>query len=578
MMMANRRLYLIALNVLVLTVFVSLLTVQTGAQEQPFHFGLDLSYVNEMEDCGAVYRENGEPRDPFELFAEHGATLVRARLWHNPDWTVYSTLDDVKRTFQRTQDAGMATLLDFHYSDNWADPGRQEIPLAWQDIEDTEALAEAVYAYTYSVLAELHNEDLTPAYVQVGNETNAGILLRNTGERSWSRDAVLFNAGIRAVRDFAQSTDTDPQIILHIAQPENTTWWFTEAERAGITDFDVIGISYYPQWSTFSIGDLGAQVTDLRLRFGKEVMIVETAYGWTREAVRETASNILNQGLLGYPFTPEGQRRFMTDLTQSLISNGAAGVVYWEPAWVSTGCSTRWGQGSHWENATFFDFQNDNELLEVIEFLTADYHYPPTENLADGVIESAYGDPLLEDGTGDVLNDVAALDLDQLYVRVDGDTLMLAVTLAGDIFSQEGSYLIYFDTTHDDQGADVDVGRRPIVAADPYKPEYRLDISITGERSTTRGSYTLNAWIDHRWTAVTFTGGAAILPGEPSVIELQIPLTLLNHPERLNLAVISTDRGRARSASDILGTGTVPPESPDALVLDQFIEVDLLER
>ena len=85
---------------------------QDAASE--FYFGVDLSYVNEVEDCGAVYRENGEPQEPFELFARHGATLVRARLWHNPDWTNYSTLADVKRTFARARDAGMATLLDFH--------------------------------------------------------------------------------------------------------------------------------------------------------------------------------------------------------------------------------------------------------------------------------------------------------------------------------------------------------------------------------------------------------------------------------------------------------------------------------
>lgn len=84
----------------------------------PFYLGVDLSYVNEMEDCGAVYTENGVSQDPFHLFSEHGANLVRARLWHNPNWTKYSTLADVERTFSRAQEAGMVTLLDFHYSDN----------------------------------------------------------------------------------------------------------------------------------------------------------------------------------------------------------------------------------------------------------------------------------------------------------------------------------------------------------------------------------------------------------------------------------------------------------------------------
>ena len=129
-----------------------------------------------------------------------------------------------------------------------------------------------------------------------GNETNSGLLKRDV-ELDWPRDAKLFNAGIRAVRDLPPRRAQHPKIVLHVAQPENTGWWFTQAEAAGITDFDVIGISYYPQWSTFSIADMGAQISALRQRFGKDVMIVETGYGWTREAVDETADNILDQGL-----------------------------------------------------------------------------------------------------------------------------------------------------------------------------------------------------------------------------------------------------------------------------------------
>ncbi len=548
----------------------------THAQETaaPFYFGVDLSYVNEMDDCGAVYRENGDPHDPFTLFAEHGANLVRARLWHNPDWTEYSTLDDVKRTFLRAQSQDMSTLLDIQYSDNWADPAKQEIPAAWQDMDDEE-LAEAVYDYTTVVLSELAAQDLVPAFVQVGNETNSGILKRD-GEQDWGRDATLFNAGIRAVRDFAAGTGTDLQILLHVAQPQNTNWWFTQAEAAGITDFDVIGISYYPQWSTFSIADMGAQVGYLRQRFGKQVMVLETGYAWTRDAVDESASNILNQGLRGYPFSPEGQLRFMTDLTQSLISNGAIGVVYWEPAWVSTECSTRWGQGSHWENATFFDFQNDNELLPAINFLRDDYLHPAV--LADGVIEASYGDPLLADSTAEVLDDHSVLDLDSLYVHTDESTVSLALRIAGDIFADEGSYLFYFDTTHDAFGADVDVGRRPITVADPYKPEFRLDVSIMQEGDTTRGSYALNAWMEGEWQEISFTGGAAISAAATSVIELNLSLALLADPQQVNIAVLSTDRGRVHTATDVLGSDDAPATSSEALILDAFFPVDLAQQ
>lgn len=534
--------------------------------QSAFYFGVDLSYVNEVEGCGAVYFENGAQRDPFELFADHGANLVRARLWHNPDWTEYSTLPDVMRTFQRAQDAGMDTLLDFHYSDNWADPGRQEVPAAWEEITETDALAEVLYQYTYDTLMELHAANLTPAFVQVGNETNSGMLRGETEELNWGRQAPLFNAGIRAVRDFSTETDTTPQIILHIAQPENTGWWFTEAELAGITDFDVIGISYYPQWSTFSIADTGAQVSYLRQRFNKEVMVVETAYGWTRDALNETAGNILNQGLRGYPFSPEGQRRFMTDLTQSLISNGGLGVVYWEPAWVSTSCTTRWGQGSHWENATFFDFQNNNELLEGIDFLNHPYAYPASV---------AFDAPLAEDGTGDVLDTIAALDLTALHVASDEHMIALHLTVGGDIYSDRGNYLFYFDTTNDDQGATDDVARRPITVAAPYHPEFRLDVTIREERGTVNGSIALHAWTEGDWEAITFTGRASIIADDESTIELVIPRALLNNPEALYLAVISTDSARAHTAADILGTEFVPSDWDAELTLDTFFEYAL---
>ncbi len=415
---------------------------------------------------------------------------------------------------------------------------------------------------------ELHAENLTPAFVQVGNETNSGLLKRDAVELDWPRDAPLFNAGIQAIRDFAAETGTDPQIILHVAQPENTDWWFTGAEEAGVTDFDVIGISYYPQWSTFSIADLGAQVKYLRQRFGKAVMVVEIGYAWTRDAVDETADNILTQGIRGYPFTPEGQRRFMTDVTQSLISNGALGVVYWEPAWVSTECFTRWGQGSHWENATFFDFHNNNEALEAINFPSQDYWYP--ERPADGIIEENYGAPLVTDETSDVLDNITALDLMQLYVSKSENSISLALTTVGDVSVGQGNTLIYFDTTHDAQGADVDPGKRPITASDPFKPEFRLDINSSG-------SILFNAWNGSEWEQLAFTGNSTILAGEPSVLEIQIPLALLGHPDRLYLAVLSTDRSRAHTAGDILGTAFVPSDWSTELILDQFIEVPLTE-
>ena len=535
-----------------------------------FYLGVDLSYVNEMDDCGAVYLENGIAQDAFQLFSRHGASLVRARLWHNPDWTDYSTVPDITKTFRRAKEAGMATLLDFHYSDNWADPGKQAIPAAWQGMDEDE-LVEAVYDYTYDVLMELHENGLMPRFVQVGNETNSG-MLKQVAALDWPRDARLFNAGIKAVRDAAKETNTNPKIILHVAQPENAGWWFQNAIENGITDFDVIGLSYYPQWSSFSVSDVGGQVTYLRQKFDKDVMIVETAYLWTLDAADETASNILNKGVRGYPFTVEGQRQFMIDLSQNLISNGALGVVYWEPAWVSTPCSTRWGQGSHWENATFFDFKNNNEVHAGIEFLSFDYEYPT--QLMDGVIEKDYGEPILVDEEGDNLEQVPHLDLLSLYTMDMGDSVSIGLSIAGEIYDDPwGGYFVYLDTTQDSSGANVDVGKRPITVADPYKPEFRLDIFAIDRKGTISGSYELHAWDGIEWELITMTGGLAIQNGVPSIIEIQLPKALLGNPEFLNIGIISVGRGRVHTAGDLMGSSPSPADWNEDVMLRDFAQL-----
>ena len=543
--------------------------------EADFYLGVDLSYVNEMDDCGAVYLENGEPQDAYQLFKNHGSNLVRVRLWHNPEWTDYSDYNDIVRTLTRAKQAGMATILDFHYSDNWADPGKQAIPAAWQGFDD-EQLEQAVYDYTFQVLEDLYQLGLMPEFVQVGNETNSG-MLKQVMRLDWPRDAKLFNAGIKAVRDIADKTNTNPKIILHVAQPENAGWWFKEATENNIVDFDVIGLSYYPQWSPFSVSDLGPHINYLRNRFGKEVMIVEIAYPWTLDAVEETASNILYQGIRLYPISIEGQRQFMIDVTQNLISNGALGVVYWEPAWVSTQCTTRWGQGSHWENATFFDFKNNNEVHAGIEFLSYDYLY--TDRIVSGVPGEYYVESLAEDEIGDNFTASPHLDLVSLHANHDDTYLSLAFTLAGDIFENAwGSYLVYFDTTEDDQGADIDVDRRPITINPPYSPEYRLDIQALDRKGTVSGTFVLNVWDGQAWGTQTTNFGIAMRNGTPSVIEIQIPRSALGDPDFVNLAVVTTGRGRVHTAGDILGTNLSSEDWSETVIVDQFFRIDLNEN
>ena len=359
------------------TIAAFLLAAPSVSAHEPW-FGADLSYVNEMQVCGAHYLYQGEA-DPYAIFAKSGTNIVRVRLWNNPTWTKYSNIADVTKTIAAAKARGMKVLLDFHYSDDWADGDHQIVPAAWAKL-DTDAQAKALYQFTLDTLNGLKAKGLMPDAVQVGNETNHEIMLPGDGKPTqpsidWARNAKLFNAGIRAVRDASQGSAAKPEIMLHIAQPENVEAWFADAARAGITDFDIIGMSYYRKWSKFDLATTAETIRRVHARFGKEVVIVETAYPFTDDYA-DNAPNLLGSdaALPGYPVTQEGQAKYMHDLMQLTLDSGGMGVVYWEPAWVSTKCSTRWAQGSNWENAALFDFKG--KALPALEWPKASYVLP----------------------------------------------------------------------------------------------------------------------------------------------------------------------------------------------------------
>jgi len=339
----------------------------TPLDPQLFYLGADLSYVNEMEDCGATYmNSDGQTKPPYQLFKDVGANLVRLRLWHNPTWTDYSNFDDVKLSIQKAKAVGMRVLLDFHYSDTWADPNKQEIPAAWLDqIDNTTVLGGLLYNYTYSTLEDLANQNLLPDIVQIGNEINPMILQHGELEWpiDWERNSALLNQGIKAVRDLSNVLQQEIEVMLHIAQPENGLWWFEQATQNGVTDFDWIGLSYYPKWSDYALNEVSKPLSTLMSLYNKRLMVVETAYPYTLENA-DPANNILGEDALidGYPATQQGQLNYLNQLKSIIKNVGGEGLIYWEPAWVSTTCSTPWGQGSHWDNATLFDHDNKATL------------------------------------------------------------------------------------------------------------------------------------------------------------------------------------------------------------------------
>ena len=361
----------------IIILFVILISCTKKTEQEPtvivpnpvsnFYFGADLSYVNEMEDCGAIYKdENSTVKNPYKIFKDAGANLIRVRLWHNPTWTNYSNLEDVKKTILRAKNEGMEILLDFHYSDTWTDPSKQKIPLAWEhELNNKEALGELLYKYTYETLSNLNSENLLPNIVQIGNEINPMILQDDNliWPINWDRNSYLINKGIEAVRTISSETNKKIEVMLHIAQPENGLWWFKDATENGITDFDWIGLSYYPIWSDYTLDDVSNAFTTLINTYNKKLMVVETAYPFTLTN-NDSANNILDSNSLvnGYPATQQGQLDYLNKLQEVIKNSGGKGLVYWEPAWVSTNCSTLWGQGSHWDNATLFDHNNKATL------------------------------------------------------------------------------------------------------------------------------------------------------------------------------------------------------------------------
>ena len=347
---------------------------QTPCFAQSFYFGADLSYVNEMEDCGAIYKVNNSPVDPYQVFSDSNANLIRLRLWHTPRWydnlnqgNRYSDFQDVRQSILRAKSAGMDVLLDFHLSDTWADPSHQVAPSAWTSVlGDLPVLQDSLYNYIYSTLEKLANEDLLPELVQIGNETNREILLSQEVNDAgwtldWNRNGPLFNTAIKAVRDIETTFQSEIKIAIHIAGPADVYWYIDQFVDHGVTDFDIIGISYYWQWHEQTFDEVGSVISTLKQDFpGKEVMIFETAYPWTSTNA-DAANNILSVAYPGLaPHSPAHQQEWIIGLTQAVIDNGGKGVIYWEPAWVSTGCRTLYGLGSHWDNATFF---NSNEEL-----------------------------------------------------------------------------------------------------------------------------------------------------------------------------------------------------------------------
>ena len=312
--------------------------------------GIDVStYLEELEH-GAVYRDGGVPVDPLDAFRKNGVDCMRIRIWNDPKSEAGEPylagncdLDNYIRLGRLAKSKGYRLMMDLHYSDFWADPGKQMIPKAWRSY-DLPTMVQAVYAFTVECLTAAREADVLPDYVQVGNEITNGMLWPmgklEDGCRSYENLLPLIDAGCCACRAAAP----EAKIVLHLERSNDQAVYqefFSQMEGAGIA-YDVIAASYYPYWH----GTPDELFANLRAcsRFGKELMVAELGYGFTTEAysldgqsqrlVIDAERAYVPGFTEQYPVTPAGQEAFIRDFLARAKAEGIAGVFYWEPLWL----------------------------------------------------------------------------------------------------------------------------------------------------------------------------------------------------------------------------------------------------
>ena len=312
---------------------------------EDFIFGMDVSSVLAEEASGVKYYDfDGNETDLFRLLADNGINYIRVRIWNDPydgngngfgggNCDIRTAVEIGRRATAR----GMKLLADFHYSDFWADPGKQMVPRAWagMDIDEKE---EALYQFTLDCMKQFREAGVDVGMVQLGNETNGAM----SGEKIWRDIAHLMDAGSRAVREIYP----DALIALHFANPENTDSYRTYAskmayyEQYGLIGYDVFATSYYPYWHG-TLDNLSEILTEISETYGKKVMVMETSYAFTGEDSDFSANTIGDGGnvVKDYPFTPQGQANCIRNITDAVVNRTPAGigVCYWEAP------GSRWG-------------------------------------------------------------------------------------------------------------------------------------------------------------------------------------------------------------------------------------------
>ena len=321
------------------------------AHAADFAFGADLSFLKQAEERGKVFRDGTNALPSLQIFHNHGYNWIRLRVFVEP---VSNNLpNDLAYTIAEAQDAkrlGYKFLLDFHYANSWADPGKQPTPGDWIGLTHQQRVKK-VFEYTRDTIAAFRDAGVLPDMVQVGNEITVGMLWPDGKlPAHWDNFADYLRAGIKGVAA-GRGTNPPPRIMIHTDTGGNiakTKWFFDNLTRRKIS-YDVIGLSYYPRWHG-TLMDLRENLAFAANEYGKDVMIVETGYNWR-------PGNDFKGHAAPFPETPEGQREFLDEVTRIALqtpNQRCKGIFWWEPA---TGNRGGGGRG-------FFD--EDGNSLPVL--------------------------------------------------------------------------------------------------------------------------------------------------------------------------------------------------------------------
>jgi arabinogalactan endo-1,4-beta-galactosidase len=332
-------------------------TAAARAANDEFIYGCDISMLPTIEKAGGVFSDNGKNEDAIKILAAHGCNLFRVRLFvkPNPDYEktggAVQSLDYVRDLAKRIKASGQLFLLDIHYSDNWADPGKQFTPEDWKKLPFDE-MKKQVHDYTASVLKNLGDAGVMPDWVQVGNEITAGVLWP-TGQvlnvptdregAQWQKFADLIDSGCRAVRE-AQSANHPIKIVIHIhgGGKEKMADYFFGKFHLDPSAYDVVGLSFYPAWED-TMDALKVNLADVIRITGKPVVLAETSYPW--KALPDKAG----LAALRWPQTPDGQKQYLKELAAVLKAapeHKGIGFIWWYPEAIPTpGIEHLWRQG-----------------------------------------------------------------------------------------------------------------------------------------------------------------------------------------------------------------------------------------